>query len=120
MTKQHPKDLAASVRQRLFNCSVKAKQDFQVILAQYAFERLLYRLGLSPGAEQFTLKGALLFLVWTGEQYRPTRDLDLTARHTRTQAELKTIFRNICTMDVEDDGLVLLAHRYVSAGDDHC
>jgi hypothetical protein len=108
MTKQRPSNLAASVRQRLLNHSANTEQDFQVVLAQYAFERLLYRLGRSPGAEQFTLKGALLFLVWTGEQYRPTRDMDLMSKDARTEVELKTIFREVCTTRVDDDGLVLL------------
>ena len=54
--------------QRLLNHATRTEQDFQVVLAQYAFERLLYRLGKSPSAGQFTLKGALLFLVWTEEQ----------------------------------------------------
>ena len=108
MTKQQPRNLAASVRQRLLNYSAKTEQDFQVVLARYAFERLLHRLGQSPSAEQFTLKGALLFLVWTGEQYRPTRDMDLMSRQTLTETELKAIFREVCTTDVDDDGIVLV------------
>lgn len=108
MTKKEPKDLAASVRQRLLNHARETGQDFQIVLAQYAPERLLYRLGQLPGAQDFTLKGALLFLVWTGEQYRPTRDLDLMSRNTRTEQELKAIFSDVCIRDVTDDGLVFL------------
>lgn len=108
MTKKEPKDLAASVRQRLLNHARETGQDFQIVLAQYAFERLLYRLGQLPGAQDFTLKGALLFLVWTGEQYRPTHDLDLMSRNTRTEQELKAIFTDVCIRDVTDDGLVFL------------
>jgi len=107
MTKQ-PKNLAASVRQRLLNHSVETEQDFQVVLAQYAFERILFRIGQSPHGKQFTLKGALLFLVWTGEQYRPTRDLDLMSKDTRSEAELNGIFREVCAMHVTDDGIALL------------
>ena len=107
MTEQR-ENLAASVRQRLLNHSGKTKQDFQVVLARYAFERILYRLGQSPSGKQFTLKGALLFLVWTGEQYRPTRDLDLMSEDTRTEAELEAIFREVCALQVTDDGIVFL------------
>jgi hypothetical protein len=109
MTTTNPTNLAASVRQRLLNHSAKTKQDFQVVLSQYGFERLLYRLGKSPYAGQFTLKGALMFLVWTDEQFRPTRDMDLTSRQKRTAVELQDLFREVCEMSVGDDGLSLLA-----------
>jgi hypothetical protein len=66
MTVSKPKDLSASVRQRLANHALKSREDFQVVLAQYGFERLLYRLSRSPHAGQFTVKGALMFLVWAG------------------------------------------------------
>jgi hypothetical protein len=52
------------------------------------------------------LKGALLLRVWTGEQYRPTKDLDLLAILDKSPEELDQIFREICTLTVEDDGLV--------------
>lgn len=115
MTVPQPKNLAASVRQRLLNHSTKTKQDFQVVLAHYGFERLLYRLGQSPHAGQFTLKVAMMFLVWTGEQYRPTRDMDLMSRQKSTAAELEAVFRDICEMVVDDDGLVLLADTVTAA-----
>ena len=109
MTASQPKNLAASVRQRLLNHAVKTEQDFQVVLAQYGFERLLYRLSQSAYDGQFTLKGALMFLVWTGEQYRPTRDMDLMSKQKRTAAELRNAFHDVCSVQVDDDGLVLLA-----------
>ena len=105
MTAPKPKDLSASVRQRLLNHAQKVNVDFQVVLAQFGFERLLYRLSQSEYAGQFTIKGALMFLVWTGEQYRPTVDLDLTASRKHSGHELKTLFQSICSMAVEDDGL---------------
>ncbi len=108
MSKANPANVAASVRQRLLNHSTKTGRDFQVVLAQYGFERVLYRLSQSPYASQFTLKGALMFLVWTGEQYRPTRDMDLMSCQIRTADELRDVFRAICGLSVDDDGLVLL------------
>jgi len=103
------KKLSVSVRQKLFSYSQKVNVDFQVVLAQFGFERLLYRLCKSEHAGQYTVKGALMFLVWTGEQYRPTRDLDLTASRKHSGNELKTIFQGICSLQVEDDGLVFLS-----------
>jgi len=105
MTASKPGNLTASVRQRLMNHALKTGEDFQTVLARYGCERLLYRLSLSPYASQFTLKGALMFLVWTGEQYRPTKDMDLTASRKRTAAELASIFKALCDIAVEDDGL---------------
>jgi len=109
VTAQKPKDLSASVRQRLLNYAQKANVDFQVVLAQFGFERLLYRLSKSKHAGQFTVKGAMMFLVWAGEQYRPTIDLDLTALREHSGNELKTIFQDIRSLAVEDDGLVFLS-----------
>ena len=109
MKTANPRNMAASVRQRLMNHASSSREDFQVVLAQFGFERLLYRLGRLHPVPPFTVKGALLFRVWTGEQYRPTRDLDLASPGPLTEAELRTIFRNACTASVEDDGLVFAA-----------
>lgn len=65
-------DLAASVRQRLLNQSQKLGEVFDLTLTRYAIERFLYRLTCSAYADQFVLKGAILFAVWTGQMYRPT------------------------------------------------
>lgn len=58
------KDLAASVRARLLNIAKAEGTDFNQILVRYALERILYRLGQSSHAEQFLIKGALLFTLW--------------------------------------------------------
>jgi len=56
------KNLAASIRQKLYHLSVKEQVDFQLLLTRYAVERLLYRLGQSAYRERFILKGAMLFI----------------------------------------------------------
>ena len=40
-------------------------------------ERFLYRLSKSPQADQFVLKGAMLFKVWQVVEARSTMDIDL-------------------------------------------
>lgn len=70
------RNLAASVRARLLNRARETRQDFNLILTRYALERLLYRLSISPHADQFLLKGALLFDLWFDVPHRPTRDAD--------------------------------------------
>jgi Nucleotidyl transferase AbiEii toxin, Type IV TA system len=79
-------NLPASVRQRLLNLATERKEDFGLILSRYGLERFLYRLSVSPHRDSFVLKGALLLQIWTGETYRPTRDL--AARNGNAESEL--------------------------------
>ncbi len=108
MTRKQRRDVAASVRDRLLNLARERGEDFHLILTRYAVERLLYRLSVSRYRDQFLLKGAMLFLVWTGQIYRPTRDLDLLGRGENDIASLEAIFREICKLPVENDGLEFL------------
>src|SRR5205814_7622674 len=56
--------------------------------------------------DQFVLKGALLFAIRVGEQYRPTRDLDLLGLGEASEAAVATAIRDIVATKVDDDGLV--------------
>ena len=47
MASEPPKNVAASVRDRLLNRSREERTDFQLLLTRYALERLLYRLSRS-------------------------------------------------------------------------
>jgi len=101
-------NLSASVRQRLLNLAVERKEDFGLVLSRYGLERFLYRLSVSPHRGLFVLKGALLLQVWTGETYRPTRDLDLLGKRT-PNLSYQNIFSDVCSQDVKDDGLSFLS-----------
>jgi len=96
------RNLAASVRARLLNRARETRQDFNLILTRYALERLLYRLSISPHANQFLLKGALLFDLWFDIPHRPTRDADFLGLGSGELPHLETIFRDVCMMDAED------------------
>jgi predicted nucleotidyltransferase component of viral defense system len=98
-------NLPASIRQRLLNLSRSRGESFNLILQRYALERLLYRLDRSGHSQQFILKGALLFALWQVQGYRPTRDLDLLGYGDSSPEALLTVFREICAVDVEADGL---------------
>ncbi|MFN3653528.1 MAG: nucleotidyl transferase AbiEii/AbiGii toxin family protein [Armatimonadota bacterium] len=100
-------NLAASVRQRLLNVSQRRGVEFQRVLRQYAQERLLYRLSRSEYHDRFTLKGALLFTLWSPEVHRSTKDLDLLGRGSPAIETVVEIFRVLCATEVEPDGLVL-------------
>ena len=106
MSKEKPSNIAASVRQRLLNIIRETGDDANFVWTRYATERLLYRLSVSEYAGQFVLKGALLFMVWTGQSYRPTLDLDLLARGEDSRERIAEVFRKVCSMEVEPDGLV--------------
>jgi predicted nucleotidyltransferase component of viral defense system len=105
MSPRDIRNLAASVRQRLFNLAKQRGDDFQILLTRYAVERLLYRLSQSPHSSQFLLKGATLFTLWGGGPYRSTRDLDLLGSGDRSVQRLEGVFRDICAVQVEPDGL---------------
>jgi predicted nucleotidyltransferase component of viral defense system len=108
MTVDQPRNLAASVRQRLLNIAKRDGEAFDLVLTRYALERLLYRLGQSQYHNQFLLKGAMLFAVWGGEAHRPTRDIDLLGFGTSELPQVVKIFQNICQEAVEPDGLEFL------------
>jgi len=93
------------VRRRLTDLARKQGEDFQLVLTRYVTERLLYRLSRSPYRDQFVLKGATLFRVWTDQIHRPTRDLDLLSKGEPSLEALTRIFREICALEAEDDGL---------------
>ena len=71
------RNVAASAHQRLLNQARAQGRPFDELLQYFALERFLYRLGRSPYARHFVLKGALMFGVWQGPFSRPTRDVDL-------------------------------------------
>jgi hypothetical protein len=108
VNRHQPRNLAASVRDRLLTLARERRENFQAILIRYAVERLLYRLSVSKYRGQFLLKGAMLFFVWSGQLYRPTRDLDLLGTGENSIPRMKKILGEICKVPVDDDGLKFL------------
>jgi predicted nucleotidyltransferase component of viral defense system len=102
MSRQSPRNMAASVRERLLTVARETHEDFNLILTRYALERLLYRIGQSRYSDQFVLKGAMLFLAWMSETHRPTRDLDLLGRGESSPESSKAIFRELCAISAND------------------
>lgn len=99
-------NVAASVRQRLLNRSRETGEDYNLLLTRFGNERLLYRIGASPHADRFVLKGAMLFAAWTGTPHRPTRDLDLLGRGDPSPDAVADLIRVACERAPEqDDGL---------------
>jgi hypothetical protein len=103
-----PQNMSASVRQRLLNLSRERGEEFQNVLTRFALERLVYRLSCSSLWDQFILKGAMLFTLWSETPHRATWDLDFLSRGNSDVGHLEQVFRGLCRLSVEDDGLSFL------------
>lgn len=106
MSVREPKNVAASVRAKLLEVMRGRREEFELTLARYALERLLFRIGRSDYREKFVLKGAMLFVLWGVEDYRATRDADFLIYGEPDLAQLQRIFRDLCAVKFEPDGLV--------------
>lgn len=104
MAKAPPRNVAASVRQRLLNLSRASGQPFHLLLTRYVLERLLYRLTRTPHRERFVLKGAMLLTTWFADPHRPTRDLDLLGFGDPAPDAMLAVFREVCAV-AENDGV---------------
>jgi hypothetical protein len=99
------KNLAASVRARLSSRAKESQRPFQELLQYYGIERFLYRFSQTQHSKKFVLKGALMLQVWEAPGSRPTRDIDLLGHVNNELETLKSIVREVCEADVDDDGL---------------
>lgn len=97
-----PRNIAASVRQRLLNLAHARGEPMELLLTRYALERLLHRLSLSPHRERFVLKGAMLLATWFDEPHRATRDVDLLGFGDAAEDALLATFREIMAVEVDD------------------
>ncbi len=91
-----------SILTRLLTLAKARGDDYSLLLNRFALERLLCRLSVSPYADKFVLKGALLFALWYDDQHRPTRDADLLGFGPDDAENLITTFRNISDLDLSD------------------
>jgi predicted nucleotidyltransferase component of viral defense system len=97
-----PRNIGASVRQRLLNLAHARGQPMELLLTRYALERLLHRLSLSHHRERFVLKGAMLLATWFDEPHRATRDVDLLGFGDPAQAALLGTFREVMAIEADD------------------
>ena len=100
------KNLPASVRRRLTNKAKETHRPFQEVLQYFAMERFLYRLSQSRHADQFVLKGALMFTAWGAPASRPTKDIDLLARTDNAVEAVTAVMAEVCGQTVDADGLM--------------
>lgn len=106
MNTDRKRNVGHSVFQRLLGQAKTRREDFNFLLFRYGIERLLHRLSISPYANKFILKGASLFLVWKGQNYRVTKDADLLSASIADAEHIAGIFRELCQYITEDsDGI---------------
>ncbi|MDR1803139.1 MAG: nucleotidyl transferase AbiEii/AbiGii toxin family protein [Treponema sp.] len=94
---------AESIKARLKNEADSSAKDFDFLLLHYFIERLLYRLSISPYANNFILKGGLLLYTVLDSRGRATKDIDFLAEKIKnTPAELIRIFTEIASIPAND------------------
>ncbi len=103
--KEPVKNMSASVRSRLLNLARATGRDFQELTVRYAVERFLARLVESEHRDRFILKGAMLYIPWNLDDKRTTMDLDLLGFGNPDLENLYQVFRQICEVEIADDGL---------------
>jgi len=101
--------LARSIQVKLSRHAQAIGVDPNLVMTRFAVERFLYRLSISPHAERFLLKGALLMLAWLGDTLRPTRDADLLGFGDLEDDDLRRIFIDICAIEAGNDAMIFLA-----------
>ena len=117
-----PSNLAASVRARLLNLSRRRGVEFQLVLSEFAIERLLFRLGESAQGARYVLKGAMLFKLWSDVRHRATWDLDLLGGGANGVADVVAVLRDLCAIRDEDAILfdaASLAGEEIRAADEY-
>ena len=95
-------NLQDSVRQRLLNLAKTEQQPFDVVLVKYGIERVLLRLAGSEHRNRFVLKGGLLVTIWIDDLMRVTRDVDFLGYGDDDAETLKTVFKEILSIDLKD------------------
>ncbi len=58
MSQEHPRNVAASVADRLLQRARRTGEEHQILLARFGLERLMYRLSKVPGEGSFRSQGA--------------------------------------------------------------
>ena len=101
-----PKNVAASVHQKLLNRARSLQRPFAELLQYYAMERFLYRLSQSAHSQRFILKGALMLRVWQSPEFRPTMDIDMLGKTSNDKNIIVSQIVDVLNIEVEPDGLV--------------
>lgn len=100
---RNDRNTTRSVNQRVGNEGRKRALTRTDAFTAYAMDRLLHRLGRSPQATEFFLKGGVLVANLVAEPHRFTRDVDVLRRHGPPEPDdLRARFESIVAVTVDD------------------
>lgn len=100
-----PRNLAASIRERLRQRALAEARPFDEVLTYFAIERFLFRLSRTPHRDRFVLKGALMLPLWGTTIARATRDIDFLGRGALTSEELADVIADCLAVQVPPDAI---------------
>ncbi len=106
MSPKQISNIPASIHHRLLDLARERDETLPIVLNRFVTERFLYRLSFTSHKARFVLKGAVLFSLCFEQPHRPTKDIDLLGVGDTSIAGMETAFRDICAIDIPDDGLV--------------
>lgn len=108
-----------SVTQRVANRARERRLARDDAFVAYAMDRLLFRLGRSPQAGEFFLKGGLLVAHLVQAPHRFTRDIDVLRRHGPPDPDdIRRRFREVIAIQA-DDGVTFDAAGVRAVAADH-
>src|SRR3546814_14825054 len=97
-----PKNIAASVKQRLLNMARAQGRGFDILLVCFALERLLFRLSQSAHRDNYILKGGMLVTQSLDHDNRETRDADFLGFGDADVHTTKAVFAQIMAITSEN------------------
>lgn len=101
------KDKGKSIRVRLLNISKETPYGYNIMLARYVQERMLYRLSESQYNDRFFLKGGALLYAYSQMKSRPTLDIDFLIKNMSNDKEkIKKVFEEILSIECSEDALL--------------
>jgi len=117
----HPKNISASIHDRLANEAKNTKRPFGEVLQYYGIERFLYRLSKTRYADRFILKGGLIFYSLDIPLRRPTKDIDFLGLLENRKEIINQAIQETISISFPEDGLyfdpasVVLQEKQVDA-----
>ncbi len=78
---------------------------------RFAVARLLYRLSLTSHRDRFMLQGGMLVTIWLDDDTRVTCDVDFLGHGDADGRNLVQDFREIISVDAEDEQFALDLRR---------
>ena len=90
----------------MLNISKETPYDYNIMLARYVQERMLYRLSESQYKDRFFLKGGALLYAYSQMKSRPTLDIDFLIKNMSNDKEkIKKVFREVLSIECAEDAL---------------